>query len=422
MKRTASLLFVIVLVGAAGLGAAAPDYASDGPPSSVIFPEQSLPITFSHAKHLQRAKDLQCVDCHDRAADSRSAVDLLTPGEDACTMCHPIDRAQPELVIAGKPPTACKACHPGFDRSLGAGQPVARIAIPTPNLKFDHSAHKSTDCKTCHGDLAAEDVGLATREQLPRMRLCLGCHDDGKDRGSSACTTCHMAGPDGRVRLAYPDGELQPSGRLEGDAHDLDFRMHHAQAAKTSGDYCSNCHAERFCSDCHQGVAKPMDFHGGDYLLIHAVEARRGVPDCSACHRLESFCVGCHERSGVGTRVDNNEIGTPGLSDFDPRDTSGTEGRRFHPKGWADKVRGPNHHAREFQRNPQQCAACHRDDFCTSCHTDDQSRSGQFDPHPRGWRNSAQCEALVKRNGRMCLRCHIQADQLSCNAMSRLPR
>ena len=420
MKRPSSLVFVLALVAAAGIGAvAAPDgtpaFSQDGPPSSVIFPEQALPITFSHAKHLARAKDLQCVDCHDRATDSRSAVDLLTPSEDACAMCHPIDRAQPELKLEGKPPVDCKACHPGFV----AGQPVARISIPTPNLKFDHAAHKSTDCKTCHGDLAKEGVGLATREQLPRMRLCLGCHDD--QRGSSECTTCHMADPEGRVRITYVDGELQPSGRIEGDAHTPDFRMHHEAAAKTTGSYCGNCHAERFCSDCHMGVAKPMDFHGGDYVAIHAVEARRGVPDCSACHRLQSFCVGCHERSGVGTRVDNAGVGTPGLSDFVPNPQAVKGVTRFHPKNYtAVTGRDAQSHSRDCQRNPQACAACHREEFCITCHSmEERSPSvvGAFPTHPAGWRGSAQCEALIKRAGRMCLRCHVQASQLSCDYM-----
>jgi predicted CXXCH cytochrome family protein len=413
--------FAAAAIGLAAIAAAAaPAYSEDGSPSTIIFPAQVVPLTFSHAKHLGRDPELQCVECHDKAADSRSAVDRLTPTEDACAMCHPIDRTQPDLVIAGKPPTACKACHPGWDPAGPLNQPVARVAIPTPNLKFSHAAHKTTDCKTCHGDLAAEGVGLATRDQLPRMRLCLGCHDD--TRGASACTTCHLSDGAGRVRTSLPDGQLQPSGRLEGDAHDPDFRMHHAQAAKGSGDYCANCHAERFCSDCHQGVAKPMDFHGSDYVLIHAVEARRGVPDCSACHRQASFCVGCHERSGVGARIDVAGRGTPGLSDFVPK---GPGGERFHPGNYAvSNGRGAQSHSRDYQRNPQACVSCHREDFCIACHNGEDNslpspaRNGaKFDPHPLSWRNSAQCEALIKRNGRMCLRCHVQASELSCDHM-----
>jgi len=318
-------------------------------------------------------------------------------------MCHPIDRAQPDLKIEGRPVVACVGCHPGFV----PGQPVARVIIPTPNLKFDHSAHKATDCKTCHGDLAKEGVGLATRDQLPRMRLCFQCHDDQKASGT--CTTCHLADVEGRIRTTLPSGHLQPSGVLQGDAHDLDFRMHHKQAAETSGRYCETCHAERFCSDCHMGVAKPMDFHGGDYLLIHSVEARRGTPDCSACHREQSFCVACHERSGVGARLE-----TKGLGEFDS--TSADRASHFHPSGWADaKGRGANHHAREFQRNPQQCASCHREDFCLQCHTAEPGSTAKFNPHPAGWRGSAQCQALAKRAGRMCLRCHVSPEQVGCD-------
>jgi Cytochrome c7 and related cytochrome c len=402
-------VLIAALVGAgAGAASGRPAYSDDGPPSALIFPSQTLPLTFSHAKHLGRAPDLQCVDCHDDAQDSTSAVDLLTPGEDACTMCHPVDRAQPDLVLQGKPQVACSACHPGWDPKGAATQPVARIVIPTPNLKFDHSRHKTTDCKTCHGDLAKEGVGLATRDQLPRMRLCLTCHDDAKAPGT--CTTCHLSDVEGRLRTTLPEGQLEPSGVLEGDAHDLDFRMHHKQAAETSGNYCQSCHAERFCSDCHQGVAKPMDFHGGNYVLIHSVEARRGTPDCSACHRTQSFCVACHERSGVGFRAD-----TPGLTEFDP--TSADKTRHFHPSGWVDpNGRGANHHAREFQRNPQQCTACHREETCLKCHSDEPGapRVAKH-THPPGWRGSAQCEALAKRAGRMCLRCHVTADQVGCN-------
>ncbi|MCE9579627.1 MAG: hypothetical protein K8W52_41285 [Deltaproteobacteria bacterium] len=420
--RSSSFWFAALVVIAAVVGAAwsrvsaAPEsgtagraiFADDGPPSPVIFPTQRIPITFSHAAHLNRAPSLQCVDCHDHADDSRASVDRLVPDESACEMCHPIDRAKPDLVLPGKPPVACVACHPGWK----PGQPVARVEIEPPNLKFDHAAHKTTACTFCHGDLAKSGTGLATREDLPRMRLCLTCHDD-QARGTakaapSACTTCHLADAEGRVRIQLPDGLLMPTGVLVGDAHEGDFRTRHANIARTDAGYCATCHAERFCSDCHLGVEKPRDFHAGNYVLTHATEARRGTPDCSACHRAQSFCVACHERSGVGTRAG---------SEFD----SAVDGRRFHPDGWADNGRGGNSHAREFQRNPNQCASCHREDFCLECHSNQESASDHRNPHGRGWRGSARCEALARRNGRMCLRCHVTAAETGCDWAAQRP-
>src|SRR5690606_4193483 len=61
------------------------------PVSPVIFPEQRIPLTFSHARHLalDGYDPLTCETCHD-AEGSRSSLDSLIPGEDACTICHDI--------------------------------------------------------------------------------------------------------------------------------------------------------------------------------------------------------------------------------------------------------------------------------------------------------------------------------------------
>lgn len=381
--------WIIVLVIAALVGAAAgrPRYADD-PPSPVVYPDQRLPLVFTHAAHLQRGA--ACLDCHAAAKTSRSAVDNLLPPERACTPCHAIDRALPDKQADG-PPARCDACHVGYV----AGQPTARVWIPPPNLKFDHQAHvgRGVACTGCHGDLEKEGVGLATRDQLPRMRLCLECHDGA--RAPDACDTCHLADV-GVLRTALPDGTLAPSGVLHGDAHDADFLRDHGAAASGREDYCGACHRESFCSDCHTGVAKPMDFHPGDYALTHAVDARRNDPDCSTCHRKQSFCVGCHERSGVGQRGDTG---------FDGDDPD----RTFHPPGWASTTGGAaaNRHAREARANLDACAACHREDSCLECHTAEVG-SPRVSPHGAGWRGSARCEALARKNGRLCLRCHIE--------------
>jgi hypothetical protein len=153
--------------------------------------------------------------------------------------------------------------------------------------------------------------------------------------------------------------------------------------------------------ECHQGVVKPFDFHRANYLLVHVTEAKRGRPDCSACHRAETFCVGCHERSGLGTRARTE------FSRFDPQ-------RNFHPAGWASESPGANNlHATVARRNVTACASCHRDDDCARCHSAEPTAL-RISPHPPNWRGSTRCEMLDRGNRRMCLRCHITNDELGC--------
>ncbi|HEU5055645.1 MAG TPA: cytochrome c3 family protein [Kofleriaceae bacterium] len=401
MKQT-RLLPLLLLAGALPVALADPAAPDPTTVSEVVFPEQALPLRFSHALHLGRLK-MACADCHTAARTSRSSLDLLIPGEDRCTPCHPIDRRDPDKATpAGAAAARCTTCHPGFT----PGAPVARVSIPRPNLKFDHRAHRERGiaCAACHGDMTRVD--LATRDQLPRMALCLDCHDG--RRASDRCVTCHLADAGGRIQTAYPQGPLAPAGTLRGDAHDLTFRTDHRAAAEGGQAYCESCHKKDECLDCHDGVMKPLDFHAADYVALHAIEARRGSPDCTACHRLQTFCVGCHSRAGVTSDGKGSQFVAP---------SEGPPGRRFHPPGWVefegdalvtgDDSRGENHHAFQAQRNIQQCASCHRESFCLRCHSA-QPSSRRINPHPNGWRGSRRCESLRRKNGRMCLRCHTE--------------
>jgi Cytochrome c7 and related cytochrome c len=384
-----------IAVAIAGVVVAAPDPDRATAWSPVVYPMQRLPLTFSHAQHLGRGTP--CAACHAAATSSRSAVDNLLPTEAACRACHPIDRAQPALVRPGQPPVACLACHPGFTPDA----PVARVYLTPPPLKFDHSAHRAAPCETCHGDLRA--VGLATTQHLPTMAACLRCHTNGGEERH--CADCHLAQLGGLIETRFDQGMLVPAHDGLGDAHGLDFKNHHTQEARQIGATCGACHDRSECVACHQGVVKPMDFHPGNYLVTHAVDARRGKPDCSACHRAQSFCVGCHERSGLGTRGDTQ------FSSTDPE-------RAFHPPGWASAGPGPNRHAREARRNVTSCASCHREDECLTCHSA-QPGALHASPHPSGWRGSARCKALDRGNRRMCLRCHITQDETGCDWSAR---
>ncbi len=358
--------------------------------SPVVYPLQRLPLTFSHARHLQRGAT--CVACHPDAKTSRSAVDNLIPTEVECRACHPIDRARPDKVVAGAPPARCEACHPGY----APDQPIARVYVaPTP-LKFSHAAHPQP-CTGCHGDLSRVD--LATRAQLPTMSVCLSCHRDGSHE--QHCADCHLAKLGGLLETSFPQGQLVPRHTGLGDAHGSGFANDHRQEAAQVDATCTACHDRSTCIACHQGVTKPAEFHRGNYVLTHAVEARRGTPDCSVCHRAQSFCVGCHERTGVGLR------GETGFSGLAPATS-------FHPAGWASSAGGPNRHAGEARRNIASCASCHRENDCLGCHSAERGAL-RVSPHPPGWRGSARCRALDRGNRRMCLKCHTSPSELGCD-------
>jgi hypothetical protein len=379
------IVLTVLIAGAAVLADDAPvDW------SPIVYPLQRLPLVFSHAKHLSRG--MTCSTCHPAATSSRSAVDNLIPTEAECRACHPIDRAQPAKQAT--PVAACGACHARWSPD----RPVERVYLPPPPLKFDHAAHAATACARCHGDMRAVD--LATTRQLPTMASCLECHRDGAEERH--CPDCHLTKLGGLLETRFDHGDLVPHRDGLGDAHGPGFARDHKQEARQVGASCTACHNRSECLDCHQGVVKPMDFHQGNYLLVHAVEAKRGRPDCSACHRYETFCVSCHEREGLGTRA---------ASPFDAGDPL----KRFHPIGWSSQGPGPNLHAQAARRNITSCTSCHREEDCLQCHSAEPGNLVRASPHPTGWRGSARCRALDRGNRRMCLRCHITQDELGCD-------
>ena len=397
--KVARVVHAVLLLGVLALVYFDAATARGGSP---VYPSQSASkrelLEFSHVKHGQRG--IACVACHRRASTSKSAVDNLLPTEMQCRACHAIDRTQPNGV-AGSPVTACVACHRGWQTNTAV---VPSFRAP-PAIKFDHSKHAQTTCVRCHGDLVALGVGLAGSRPLPTMDSCLQCHATtagaSQQTARTACTKCHLSDVVGGLQVDLPDGALLPTSETFGDRHGPGFATDHARAARQPARTCGSCHRESYCADCHNGITKPLEFHVGNYLQVHAFEARRGTPDCSACHRAANYCVACHERSGVGTRAA-------------PAFGNGEGQRAFHPFGWAGAIGDRNLHATEARRNLATCASCHRDNDCIRCHSA-QPGSMQATPHPRGWRNSTQCEALDQRNRRMCLRCHVSAAEVGCN-------
>lgn len=362
-------------------------------PSPAIFPEQSIPLRFSHEIHVD-GEGMGCLECHDMVENSVRSADVNLPLEATCFNCHDVTDEEAD------PPAACSTCHPGYVEDFPEG--VSRdetsqvkvhppkVVIPEPHLKFNHKVHlaKEVPCATCHKNI--DKVALATRENaLPIMETCIDCHD-GKD-APDECRTCHITQPDGRIDVHAGEIPLAPAGWYKQDAHDADWLYHHRAAAQADQGYCEQCHTPKECVDCHNGVRKPLKVHPNNWILMHAAQARRNQPDCNSCHRVQSFCLDCHMQTKVVSASVNVERANSNL--------------KFHPDGWINAPRSENHHSYQAQRNIRACASCHTEATCLQCHS---TFGGlQVNPHPPGFL-ADDCDRMLNRNPRVCAKCHTR--------------
>jgi hypothetical protein len=391
-RRRIALAIIVASCLAAGLAVA----ASGQDRSLAVYPTQRLPLTFSHAKHLQAGAE--CVTCHDPARKSTRASDWLLPKHPECQDCHDLEGAAQGKKV--DPPASCQTCHPGFDQTVRRAP--ERLELPSPNLLFNHKVHveKNVACKVCHVGMTR--VELATRMQLPKMATCLTCHDG--STASAECKTCHLRQPSGRLQLEFASGLLRP---MQGDPLGMDhgprYEFNHGTRAAVSRQTCAECHAESYCQTCHDSLQKPLSVHPNDFITLHPLQARADATRCQGCHRMQSFCVACHERAGVNLEGDRSLRG---------------RNVKIHPdyNTWV-VVMGPQHHGIEASRNITTCISCHREETCIACHADPDKggqRGYSVSPHPDGF--AASCASLAAKNDRACLKCHsaAQIHNLGC--------
>lgn len=375
-------------------GADAPDRG----PSAVIYPAQTMAIRFNHAYHVDK-QHRTCKACHAGSVTSTSVADRLVPPGTVCDACHMTDHTNLAKVEAGDDDMGkCGFCHVGWKD--GDGNKVAALVIPRANMVFNHKAHadRNIGCGQCHGSI--DKLELATRDQLPRMKGCFGCHQmpDPLARGDAkgACDTCHIRGvgrDNGKIQTMFASGTLVPPKWMHNAFHDPSFLERHKWVAGNDSAFCANCHSEDFCVACHDGRVRPRNVHPADYLNMHAVEARFNMEKCTSCHREQSFCLACHQRAGVS-------MSGP---------TAAREAGRFHPpkEVWSDPPRKPGHHAFEAQRNLGACVSCHIERDCAICHGARGVGAG-FNPHRGSFVGG--CGVQFRRNPRPCFVCHDPTD------------
>ena len=153
---------------------------------------------------------------------------------------------------------------------------AARAAPPlVEEAQFSHSRHTAeVACASCHATdtpTAAPEGGAPCHDCHPTTGW--GPHWPGQRRGR--CERCHATIP-------------QP------EDHGASWRARHGQEARFQTQTCSNCHAQRFCVDCHERKESiRFKVHDRTWLTVHGIEARTTPAQCSTCH-LQADCVSCH--------------------------------------------------------------------------------------------------------------------------------
>jgi nitrate reductase cytochrome c-type subunit len=381
---------------------------SRGGPSTAVFPPRGPRTFFTHTRHL-RVHRAKCLGCHAQAASSRRSADNLLPKATACDPCHHVVHGEGSAaaVEPSDSRARCGLCHPS-QKGDRPGR-VVELGPPTANLRFDHRAHRARNiaCTQCHGWVLRADQ--PKRQDLPRMRDCLRCHDAPEvTRGAArgGCPVCHPT-RNGRLVTAFVTGQLIPTATLGASRHGQDFLRRHAQPAGKDSALCANCHRPEDCARCHDGRVQPRSVHPGDWLSAHPVAARFENPRCASCHRKQSFCLTCHQRVGVTATG--------------PYDRAVGQGRLHPPASvWSGLPRTRRHHGWEAQRNLSQCVSCHFERDCVVCHATsgrggpgrgpaDSSGRGA-NPHPPGFLR--RCRTALRKNVRPCLVCHTPGDPM----------
>lgn len=198
---------------------------------------------------------------------------------------------------------------------------------------------------------------------------------------------------------------LNGSELAQRPAHEPGWIARHRSAAGADSGSCGRCHTERWCVDCHDGRVRPRTVHPGDWTVMHSVAARQRTGTCNSCHRRQSFCLPCHQRTGVSRSAPLAMLERQG---------------RLHPPAsvWSGSPRTPEHHGWQAQRRLADCVSCHTERDCAGCHASatvgargGATQLGQdTNPHPRGF--SSWCRRVWRANARPCLVCHDSADPL----------
>jgi predicted CXXCH cytochrome family protein len=376
-------------------------------------------LVFEHTSHdmLMQRRDgvtLECEQCHTPAGQERMTIQRANP--EVCLSCH-AHAANDHFVDAN-----CQTCHVAFVQSELPPTRLATLPVPADhhvpgfilqghgllaqaNTQKCAVCHTSERCTSCHVDAAAvpeiaaipaAPAGwvlptVAAHYPVPPSHLTRDwIQDHGAPASRAQCATCHtredctachvQPGPDVIAQLPSRT-EVRAPGAVTLRQMPLShatrwFDREHAALASSQPGSCAACHAQTFCTDCHQAPVEPT-YHPRNFSSQHSSQAYSRRMECSTCHEVRTFCRSCHIQSGMGTQGRLN----PGFHDAEPL--------------WLLR------HARAARQGLESCTSCHVQRDCMQCHTE----LGAFRISPHGPNFNAR--RAQQRNAVICFACHV---------------
>jgi len=301
--------------------------------------------------------------CHKVQDDTILAYQRSTHSEVSCMACHMPVGASPVTFVLHKAealgelyltvtdnyelplnPQSHVALEMSSEQCTQCHNLDTRAITPASGIIIDHDVHSEEgfDCAVCHNRIAHnEDFTLTLKdpstgepnqkhEEFMSMTACFRCHDqetDGKAPGT--CEACHP--PEFELKPAshleegfYPEGHAdmamaeasrtaEATGGVESEAHEP------AEAEESEGgghgealelptvasiDYCSTCHLETFCNDCH-GLPMP---HPEGFNERHGTLGGEDPESCETCHGgAQQSCDGCHHGTSMDLPYDGSQ-------------------------------------------------------------------------------------------------------------------
>lgn len=356
----------------------------------------------SRRMHVSAATPEACLGCHAHAGPAHLA------GTADCTLCHvPLTRAPaipaerialfprpdshdaPDFLLQHAPDTprdqlACSVCHArnSCERChVNAARLEAVTTLDRDPRVAALEARRAPEYPVPASHLASSWAWTHGTESMRDPARCSTCHT------RESCLTCHVDAERPSPAILFQEA-YRPGGAPGVELTGAGARVHPVAFARVHGSYaatgvmdCTQCHVQRYCADCHDGVDSRR-FHLDNFLERHALEVFGGGGDCQSCHSTEAFCRDCHLSTGVASR--------------------GRLDTAFHTAQplWILA------HGQAARIGLEACASCHRQTDCLACHSSVLGRG--VNPHGPGF----DAARMAARNRVTCRWCHL-GDPLS---------